>query len=80
MAAAGPVLPRLCPPSLLLLTKPIKLLSWPQLKAPRPGEETTEQASMLSCTPNHQLVLTREGFSLPKDPHRDSEGGEAPPP
>lgn len=38
----------------------IKLLNWPQLRAPRPREETTEEASLLPHTPNHQLTLTRE--------------------
>lgn len=75
-----PVLLQLCPPSLLLLAKPIKLPPWPQLKAPRPGEESAEEASLLPSTPNHQLVLTREDSSLPKDPHLDSGGAEAPPP
>lgn len=72
--------PSALPPSLLLLAKPIKLLLWPQLKVPRLGEETTEEASLLCSTPNHQLILTREGYSLPKDPHRSSDGGKSPPP
>lgn len=43
--AASP--PSALPPSLLLLSKPIKLLLWPQLKVPRPREESTEEASLL---------------------------------
>jgi hypothetical protein len=38
----------------------IKLLNSPQLRAPCPREETTEEASLLLRTPNHQLILTRE--------------------
>lgn len=75
-----PVLPQRCLPSLLLLAKPIKLLPWPQLKAPHPGEETTEEASLLPSTPNHQLILMREDSSLPKDPYWAQMGGQAPPP
>lgn len=61
--AAWPVLILFCPPSLLLLAKPIKLLPWPQLRAPRPGEETTEEASLHPSSATQQLVLMRMGYS-----------------